>query len=83
LGGREEFIFKKSFDLSLTKSPKQGVHGRSKYSRRSRSEGITLSKSVDEVQEIGLVGGAKVKPFEYLENILSQKRSEAQERGRP
>jgi hypothetical protein len=39
--GREEFICNKSFDSELTKSQgMQGVHGRSKYSRRSSSGGV-------------------------------------------
>jgi hypothetical protein len=42
LGGREEFIFKKSFGSEFDEIPEmQGVCGRSKSSRRSSSEGIT------------------------------------------
>jgi hypothetical protein len=41
-GGREEFIFKKSFGSEFDEIPEmQGVRGRSKSSRRSSSEGIT------------------------------------------
>jgi hypothetical protein len=40
--GREEFIFKKSFGSEFDEIPEtQGVHGRSKYLRRSSSEEIT------------------------------------------
>jgi hypothetical protein len=38
-GGWEEFIFKKSFDLSLKKSPKmQEVRGRSKSSKEVEAQ---------------------------------------------
>jgi hypothetical protein len=41
-GGREEFIFKKSFGSEFDKIPEtQGVHGRSKSSKEISSEGIT------------------------------------------
>jgi hypothetical protein len=41
-GGREEFIFKKSFGSEFDEILEmQGVHGISKSSRRSSSEGIT------------------------------------------
>jgi hypothetical protein len=40
--GREEFLFKKSFVFEFDEIPgTQGVHGRSKSSRKSSSEGIT------------------------------------------
>jgi hypothetical protein len=41
-GGREVFLFKKSFGSEFDEIPEmQGVRGRSKSSRRSSSEGIT------------------------------------------
>jgi hypothetical protein len=46
---------------------------------RERSKEIAVFRSADEVQETGFIGGTKVEAFEYLENILSWRKSEAQE----
>jgi hypothetical protein len=53
LGGREEFLFKKSFGSKLLEIPKmQGVRMKSKLSRRPSSRGLALFRSVFEVREM-------------------------------
>jgi hypothetical protein len=50
--------------------------------RREISEEIVVSRSVDEVQEMELIGGEKVEIREHLENLLSQRDQKAQEEER-
>jgi hypothetical protein len=78
----EEFIFKKSFELSY-RNPR---NARSAWEIKIFKEIKLRRDSAFQKCRRGprdrLVGGAKVETFEHLENILSRKKSEAQEEER-
>jgi hypothetical protein len=80
--GEKNLFSRNPSDLSLTKSQKhkECMGNRNPLRIKLRRDNAFHKCRRDPID--GLEGGAKVEAFEYLENILSQKRSEAQERGK-
>jgi hypothetical protein len=79
--GEKNFFSRNPLDLSLTKSQKRKecVGNRNPPRIKLRRDNTFHKCRRDPID--ALEGGAKVEAFEYLENLLSQKRLEAQERG--
>ena len=80
--GEKNLFSRNSLDLSLTKSQKRKecVGNQNPPMIKLRRDNTFHKCRRDPID--GLEGGAKVEAFEYLDNLLSQKRSEAQERGK-
>jgi hypothetical protein len=78
----EEFLLKKSFDLSLSDPRNARSVWETKILKGTKLRRDSTFRRKDEIQETRLIGGAKAEAFEHLENILSQKRSKSQEEER-